>query len=460
MIKTIAIVHYRVGRTDGVSLEIEKRKQILELLGYKVKLISGPVQKRSDFIIDELEFDSDEIVQIKENSFQYFPGEKKEIKELMQDIQHIANRIEENFLEYNSEEKFSAILLHNIFSHGRHIAAASAFTRIARKLQVPFICTNHDYYWEREEYQQPVSQEIEDYLNEFVPPSAPNIQHICINSLAQQALLEKRNIDSIVFPDIFDFSQPKWKLDSYNKDFRAAFNIKENDIVVLQATRIVARKGIEIAVDFVAELEKQKDQLIGKTLYNGRKIDGTSEIVFVLAGYAEESAITYLKSLRDYITGRGINVRFIHKQIASKRSSGKDGKNYSLWDSYVNADIVTYPSLVEGWGNQFIEAVFAEKPIVLFEYSVFKSDIKQESYFYISLGDKVINNENHKELIQVEKNVLNKAVNETIEILTAPDTEEKLHQNFIIGKEYHGYHRLSNFLKKAVEKNYKFPKMF
>ncbi len=213
MIKKIAIVHYRVGRTDGVSLEIEKRKQILELLGYKVQLISGPVQKGADFIIDELEFERDEIVKIKENSFQYFPGEKKDSKALMQDIQYIANRIEENFLEYNSKEKFSAILLHNIFSHGRHIAAASAFTQIARKLKIPFICTNHDYYWEREEYQYPVNQEIEEYLNEFVPPSMLNIQHICINSLARQALLEKRNIDSIVFPDIFDFSQPKWKLD-------------------------------------------------------------------------------------------------------------------------------------------------------------------------------------------------------------------------------------------------------
>ena len=38
--KKIAIVHYRVGRTDGVSLEIEKRKAILEELGHEVKHIS------------------------------------------------------------------------------------------------------------------------------------------------------------------------------------------------------------------------------------------------------------------------------------------------------------------------------------------------------------------------------------------------------------------------------------
>lgn len=31
---------------------------------------------------------------------------------------------------------------------------------------------------------------------------------------------------------------------------------------------------------------------------------------------------------------------------------------------------MTYPSLREGWGNQFIEAVFAKLPVVLLEYPV------------------------------------------------------------------------------------------
>jgi glycosyltransferase involved in cell wall biosynthesis len=163
----IAIIHYRVGRTDGVSLEIEKRKEILESLNYQVKLISGPVQQGADFIIDELEFDSDEVKKIKENSFKYFNNGSEPNKSLMKDIDDLSHRIEEKFLEYNSTEHFSAVLLHNIFSHGRHIAAASAFTRVAQKLQIPFICTNHDYYWEREEYKMPVSQQIKDYLNLF-----------------------------------------------------------------------------------------------------------------------------------------------------------------------------------------------------------------------------------------------------------------------------------------------------
>lgn len=450
MIKKIAIVHYRVGRTDGVSLEIEKRKEILESLGYQVRLISGPVQKGTNFIIDELEFDSTEVKKIKEDSFQYFNKKKVPNKLLLGDINDLSVRIEKKFLEYNAIEKFSAVLLHNIFSHGRHIAAASAFTRVAQKLQIPFICTNHDYYWEREEYQEPASREIKDYLDKFVPPSAPNIKHISINSLAQKKLKES-NIESIVFPDIFDFSRPKWVKDSYNSDFRKNFDIKENDIVVLQATRIAARKGIEIAVDFVKELEKRKEQLNGQKLYNGRQIDNSSDIIFVLAGYAEDSEITYLNNLKEYIYKRGIKFRFIHNQIASDRSTGDSGKIYSLWDSYVHADLVTYPSLVEGWGNQFIEAVFAEKPVVLFEYPVYKADIKAEGYFYISFGDQYSKNDAHPGLVQINKNTILKAVIKTVETLKSTETPSIMKTNFQLGDKFHGYNRLTEFFKKSVK---------
>jgi glycosyltransferase involved in cell wall biosynthesis len=448
----IAIVHYRVGRTDGVSLEIEKRKTILESLGYKVRLISGPVQSGADFIIDELEFDAEEILDIKEQSFQYFNHPEKNPTILMNHILEVSEIIENKFLDYHKKEQFSAVLIHNIFSLGSHIAAAAAFTRIADKTKIPFISTNHDYYWEREQYQEPTSEDIKHFLNEFVPPSRSNIQHVSINSLGRTALLEKRKIDSIVFPDIFDFDQPLWEKDEFNADFRDRFNIKENDIVILQATRIVARKAIEIAVDLVAELDKLKTNLAEHTLYNGRVTDPTSEIIFVLAGYAEESESAYLSKLKAHIKSTGIHARFIHNSIAYRRSKDENNKVYSLWDAYVHADLVTYPSIIEGWGNQFIEAVFALCPVVLFEYPVFKSDIKHEGYSYVSLGDTF--HVTNSGLAKIENKQLTKSAHETISVLTnTTNTPLLLKKNSAIGEQYHGYQVLRSFLEQAVKKN-------
>jgi len=65
--KKAVFVHYRVGLMDGVSLEIEKRRQILEEMGSEVKLVSGPRQSGADFIIDELEYDTPIMRDIKEN---------------------------------------------------------------------------------------------------------------------------------------------------------------------------------------------------------------------------------------------------------------------------------------------------------------------------------------------------------------------------------------------------------
>ena len=40
-------------------------------------------------------------------------------------------------------------------------------------------------------------------------------------------------------------------------------------------------------------------------------------------------------------------------------------KVYTLFDIYPHADLVTYPSYYEGFGNAFLEAVYFRKPVVV-----------------------------------------------------------------------------------------------
>jgi glycosyltransferase involved in cell wall biosynthesis len=450
--KKIAIVHYRAGRTDGVSLEMEKRKSILQAANFEVKIISGPLQNGSDFIIDELEFDTPEIREIKENSFKYFSKNTLKPQELMEKIQSVAQRIESAFLKFNEQERFDGLLVHNIFSHGRHIAAASAFTRIARLLKLPIISTNHDYYWEREEYLEPDNHSIRNYLDTYVPPHDKNITHVSINSLAQKRLKSLKGIDSVVIPDVFDFKQPYWQKDAFNYDFSENMGVNENDFIVLQATRIVERKGIELAIRFVKELSKRKKEITGNELYNGKELNNDSRVVFLLAGYAEDSAKPYLNKLKQEITSAGILAKFIDHKIDAQRNNTNHQKTYSLWDAYVFADLITYPSLVEGWGNQFIEAIFAKKPIVLFEYPVFKADIKKEGYHFISLGDE-IESRNRSGMVTIANYKLLGAVDATIAMLNSKKTNRLLDENFEIGKKYHEYAVLREFLENKFTEN-------
>jgi glycosyltransferase involved in cell wall biosynthesis len=62
---------------------------------------------------------------------------------------------------------------------------------------------------------------------------------------------------------------------------------------------------------------------------------------------------------------------------------------YSFWDVYAFADLVTYPSLWEGFGNQLLEAIGGQLPIVLFEYPVYRVDIAPLGFSVISLDSRL-----------------------------------------------------------------------
>jgi glycosyltransferase involved in cell wall biosynthesis len=434
--KTIGICHYRIGKTDGVSLDIIYKKKTLEQMGYTVKLIAGTRQIGADYIIPELEFDRSEIVKIKENAFFKLVDYDSE-QDLLNNISQTAKIIENKFLKIHNKENFDYLFLHNIFSHGRHISAAKSFHDIAAKTNIKIVAYNHDLYWtgSYKDIYKPTCQSIKDFLKEHVPPHSKKIKHVTINSINQQAVFNRIGQKPMVIPDTFEFKQKFWKQDVYNQDFLSSFGLKENDLVVLQATRISKRKGIEVAVDFLELLQKSFSTLIGKTLYNGKKITKDSQIIFIFANYAEKDSIEYLNLLKKKISEVGIKAQFLSSRIKANRGKIKGKKVYSLWDAYVFSDLVTYPSWWEGWGNQFIEAVFAKKPVVVFEYPVFKADIKPEGYDIISLGDKFTKTRDG--LIKIPQQALQKAVNKTLKILVDQNINKTLDKNFSIGKNHH-----------------------
>lgn len=449
MKKKIGICHYRIGKTDGVSLEIQKRKRIFEELGHKVILIAGSRQIGADYIIPELEFDRPEIVKIKENSFFKFKDYNSD-EQLKQDIDKTANNIELQFNQIHKRQHFDLLFLHNIFSHGRHISAAKSFYNIAHKTNINVIAVNHDFYWigSYKDIYKPQTPYVKAFLEKYVPPSLPHIKHVTINSINQKALEDRISKKSLIIPDTFDFKQKPWIVDKYNRDFLKTFGLIENDLIILQATRITSRKGIEVALEFVHELNLRKTELMGKTLYNGKKITQDSDFVFVFSNYPEKDSLDYLKKLKQKILKLNINAKFIYEQIDSKRRKQDGKKIYSLWDSYVYADLVTYPSWWEGWGNQFIEAVFAKKPVVVFQYPVFKADIKPEGYDIISLGDKFTKTKDN--LIQIPQKNLKKAVETTLSTLTNPKTNQVLEKNYSIGNKYHSEEALKKLLLKFL----------
>ncbi len=333
----IGILHHRVGKTDGVSLEIAKRQRLLEKMGHQVVLVSGPLQQGADYVIPDLQIPPSISL-----------TQKVKIKRRLWQIQR--------------REKIELWFIHNILSLGRHPLAAKEVVEFLDELRRPAVAVHHDFYWERKDLVSSASRQLKQFWQKWQLPRRSYLQQVVINSLAATELWRRRRIHSLVFPDVFDFQmEVSSSFDALSLRKRLGL---DGAIVILQATRVVPRKGIELGLSFAAQLQQRLSK----------------RVAFLIGNYLDEAvpqSKSYYEKLVKYAQGLGVEMLYLPKIL---------GDDFSFWDNYHLADIISYPSLWEGYGNQFLEAVFFKKPILVFEYPVFRADIKPKGYEVISLG--------------------------------------------------------------------------
>lgn len=445
----IGIFHYKIGGTDGVSLEIIKWKNVLEKLGHKVFLCAGDLGGAQGTLIREMHHHTPEAKLLYLNTFKSlsdFPNNAGYANAL----EDLTARIEKKLNQFIEEKKITYLLPNNIWSVGANPAAAAALARSLRKYDLPALAHHHDFYFERFDGFALTCQTAVEVADKYLPPHDAQIKHVVINKIAQNELMERKGIASTVIPNVFDFDGKSWKLDDYNKDFIDQIGLKQNDVVILQAVRLVPRKGIELGIDLVCALNKRKRRakLRKHGLYDGRAFKDESRIVLVLAGYAKDDLTgRYVDTLKEKIRRTGVDVLFIKDKIRGSRSFDGIKKKYSLWDSYVFADFVIYSSLWEGWGNQLLEAVYARLPTVIFEYPVYLSDIKDKNFSLISLGSQ-ISGKDDLGLAYLDKQIIEKAADCIIDYLVDSDLrKENTEYNYSIGKEYYSYTSLHRYLE-------------
>jgi len=101
----------------------------------------------------------------------------------------------------------------------------------------------------------------------------------------------------------------------------------------------------------------------------------------VISHASGDEGYAYQRHLRDYAERLTVPVNFVSEVIRDKRGKTPDGRKiYTLWDVYPHADLVTYPSDIEGFGNAFLEAVYFRRPIVVNNFSIFATDIKPKGF--------------------------------------------------------------------------------
>jgi hypothetical protein len=86
---------------------------------------------------------------------------------------------------------------------------------------------------------------------------------------------------------------------------------------------------------------------------------GDPRYKLVISHEAGDEGLEYAEWLKDHAGDRGVDLRTLNLRISDPLNPDVNRKDLcTLWDVYPHSDFVTYPSLYEGFGNAFLEAVY------------------------------------------------------------------------------------------------------
>ncbi|MGD8303906.1 MAG: glycosyltransferase family 4 protein [Desulfobacterales bacterium] len=407
-VKNVGFISTRIAGTDGVSLELEKWADVFKKFGWTSFYFAGELDRPPErsYLVEEAHFTHPEIKVIHNKVFGVTTRERAVSKKIYQ----LAIKLKDHLYDFVKKFDIDLIIPQNALTIPLNIPLGIALTEFIAETHISTIAHHHDFYWERDRF---MVNAVSDYLRMAFPPVLPSIDHIVINSVADIQLSLRTGISSHVIYNVMDFDNPPPPPDEYTFDVRQALGIEDDELFILQPTRVVQRKGIEHAIELVHRL--------------GRKAK------LVISHASGDEGWDYEQRLKEYSKLMNVNTIFVSDIINEERGTTPDGRKiYTLEDIYPYADLVTYPSTFEGFGNAFLETLYFKKPIVVNTYSIYLKDIQPKGF----------------KVIEIDGYVTDRAVEQTKQVLDNPELrKEMVDHDYELAKEYFSYTVLERILK-------------
>jgi len=415
MHKNIGFVSTRFAGTDGVSLESSKWAEIFQQSGHRCFWFAGALDRKPDYSlhVPEAHFQTEQNQWINAQVF----GQKGRKQPVTQAIHDLRSHLKFKLHEFIKQFDIDLLIAENALTIPLHVPLGLAITETVAETQLPTIAHHHDFYWERVRFSV---NAVSDYIRMAFPPNLSNIRHVVINSAAQEQLAHRTGIASTIIPNVLDFENPPRVSRKRTQVFRQSIGLKPDDRMILQPTRIVQRKGIEFAIELVKELKNDRNKL-------------------VISHEAGDEGFEYAEWLKEYACEHGVDLRLVSIHIADPwNGNGNKNGAYSLWDVYPFADFITYPSLYEGFGNAFLEAIYFKKPMLINRYANFVRDIEPLGF----------------DLAVMDGFLSKKTVQNVIGILESSKRRKKMvNGNYTIAAQHYSYSVLRNQLS-AIMKSF------
>ncbi|MDC0584158.1 glycosyltransferase family 4 protein [Bacteroidales bacterium] len=422
----IGIIIGRIGGVDGVALETEKWIEVLKKMGHTVYIVAGQYEERRmnceyEDLIREMSFFSPESYWAQKKAFHH---PEPDVEELKKHLSLYSKVIYKKLNDWVKKRNIEIIISENASALPFHLEMGLGIKHLVTHLKLPTITHDHDFAWERGSRYSSPHPDINEYVSQHFPLRADTSIHAVINLNAQNYLKKHYNRDSVVVPNVMDFNMEFGLPDANNADLPEALGYSKDDKLLFQITRIVRRKGIETAIKLLDKLHDDRIKLI------------------ITGDHKDDANPDYYNELQELAFDLNLsrNVNFAGHIFNNHRGTiNKSDLTYSLSDGYAHAAGCTYFSTYEGFGNAFVEAVLAKKPIFVNNY---------EPVYWPDIGSKGF------KTVQIENNELNDdAVKQMADIIYNPKLASEIGEyNFELGKKHFSYETLEEKLQELIDK--------
>lgn len=408
----VGFLSTRFQGLDGVSLEAEKWAASLREFGHKVFWFAGKLDRdpEASMLVPEAFFGHPPTEALNRALF----SAQKRSRLLTNALHSQKDFLKDKLYEFLDRFDIDLIIPENALSIPMHLPLGVAITELIAETGIPTIAHHHDFSWERPRF---LSNACQDVLNMAFPPDLPSIKHVVISSVAQAELAARRSVAASVVYNVMDFEKKPPRPQRTGRQFRIDMGFDPEDLIILQPTRVVHRKGIEQAISLVQMMDLPRARL-------------------VVSHSVGDEGLSYAEWVQKWASQQGVALHFIHEKLeADAGNHGGEGTLYSLQDVYPHADLVTYPSTFEGFGNAFLEAIYYRKPILVNRYPVFIVDIEPKGF----------------DLITIDGYLTDAVLAKVKEVLTNPARRQRMvDTNVDLARKYFSYQILRKELASLI----------
>jgi glycosyltransferase involved in cell wall biosynthesis len=416
----VGILHSLIGKNDGVSIVIDQTIKTMvkkmEIPLGNIYYLAGHSPPRMNTVLDNVFWHRNE-----DNRYileHYSQPAPEGFEERIREAALYAKGIISEFIEDNGLDVF---IVHNSCHPSNFVFAVAVGMyfeeRRAEGLALPhYLLWWHDSHFERKRFAD--SNDVIKKFIKYIP--GPDVDGIVFINTVQPKFgrqylesLGRNDIDSYferktcVIPNTCDISW-KWRTlqerslplippqDQYNNSFFKDIGLLdelekmgeslEDSVMLLQHTRVVERKRIDVAIDFAFAIQER---------YKKDKQDKC--VILLVSGHSGDEHDSYREKMEQYFIEqqkeKKAKVIFIFGEalILPNREVLVNKKYYDFADIPAVVAAVggmgTYFSEVEGFGNNLLEMMALGLPVILNRYSIYNSDLAPMGFDVAEVDD-------------------------------------------------------------------------